>query len=130
MLLLGLMAAPAAAQQQQLISKGTITQGGITRERQSFIEPQSVVSEDGITRFSYDVIVRDSSGDVWNHYSARAGVDCSRRNIVNSYMRENHVNGGEENHFLVERYNNPGIERVVPQSEMATLVDAACSAAD
>lgn len=129
-LFLGLVATPAVAQQQQLVGRWTTTQGGVTRELQSFIAPQSVASEGEVIRFDYSVIVRDADGSIWNHYAARVGVDCSRRDVMTSYRREGYVSGGEENYFLMERYDNPTIERVTPQSKMANLVDAACAAAN
>ena len=127
-LLFGLIAAPVAAQ-QQLVSKETATQGGVTRAIESFIDPQSVVSESGITGFNYDVVVRNADGSLWNHHAARAGVDCTKRDTVAFYVRESYISGGEANHYLMQRYENPMLERVVPGGQLESLVGMACETA-
>lgn len=126
-ILLGSIATSVVAQ-PQYVNRGTITQGGATREFQSFIDSQSITSENGITSFRYDIIVRDANGAVWNHNSANAGVNCARPNAITLYQYENHISGGEETQFRLERHNNPVIERVAPNGKMAALVEVACQA--
>jgi len=125
LLVLCAIAGPVVAR-QQLLGEGTLTQDRETRTLQMLVDRASVGAEDGITKFHYDQIVRDTNGSVWSHRAVRVGVDCARPETVMLYQRENYISGGEAIEYRQERWNNPEIARVLPDSGMATVVATAC----
>lgn len=125
LLVLCAIAAPVVAR-QQLVGEGKVTQRREARTLQTLLNRASTEAEGDIVKFHYDRIVRDTKGSVWSHKTVRAGVDCARQETVMLYQRENHISGGEEVAYRQERWNNPEIARVLPNSGMATVVAAAC----